>query len=131
MFPSIPPTFSIFIFRSLNFFKFDRNSCSKNICLPLNRSLFFLPKIAISIAWFFFCFSDVDKSKIKIVNNNGKKQEVNLPNKNTLFLELQEFADNCNNKKKYRVKNSEAAHNVKVMEAIVTSSKTNRKIFLS
>ena len=76
-------------------------------------------------------FSDVDKSKIKIVNNNGKKQEVNLPNKNTLFLELQEFADSCKNKKKYRIKNSEAAHNVKVMEAIVKSSKTNRKIFLS
>ena len=57
--------------------------------------------------------------------------EVNLPNKNTLFLELQEFADSCKNKKKYRIKNSEAAHNVKVMEAIVKSSKTNRKIFLS
>ena len=76
-------------------------------------------------------FSDVDKSKIKIVNNNGKKQEVNLPNKNTLFLELQEFADSCKNKKKYRIKNSEATHNVKVMEAIVKSSKTSRKIFLS
>ena len=76
-------------------------------------------------------FADVDKSKIKIVNNNGKKQEVNLPNKNTLFLELQEFADSCKNKKKYRIKNSEAAHNVRIMEAIVKSSKINKKIFLS
>tara|TARA_Y100000748_G_scaffold202192_1_gene169418 strand:+ start:77 stop:220 length:144 start_codon:yes stop_codon:yes gene_type:complete len=47
-----------------------------------------------------------------------------------LFLELQEFADNCKNKKKYRIKNSEAAHNVKVMEAIVKSSKNNKKIYL-
>ena len=51
-------------------------------------------------------------------------------NKNTLFLELQEFADNCNNQKKYRIKNSEAAHNVKVMEAIVKSSKKNKKIYI-
>ena len=76
-------------------------------------------------------FADIDKNKIKIVNKNGKIQKLNLVNKNTLFLELQEFADNCNNKKKYRIKNSEAAHNVKVMEAIVKSSETNRKIFLS
>jgi len=76
-------------------------------------------------------FSDVDKNKIKIVHKNGKIQKLNLVNKNTLFLELQEFADNCNNKKKYRIKNSEAAHNVKVMEAIVKSSETNKKIFLS
>jgi len=43
---------------------------------------------------------------------------------------LQEFADNCKNKKKYRIKNSEATHNVKIMEAIVKSSKKNKKIFL-
>ncbi len=76
-------------------------------------------------------FSDVDKNKIKIVNKNGKVKKINLKNKNTLFLELQEFAENCKNKKKYKIKNSEAAHNVKVMEAIVKSSKINKKIFLS
>ena len=76
-------------------------------------------------------FSDVDKNKIKIVNKNGKVQKINLKNKNTLFLEFQEFAKNCKNKKKYKIKNSEAAHNVKVMEAIVKSSKINKKIFLS
>ena len=75
-------------------------------------------------------FSDVDKNKIKIVHKNGKVQKLNLKNKNTLFLELLEFADSCNNKKKYRVKNLEAAHNVKVMEAIVKSSKTNKKTYL-
>ena len=76
-------------------------------------------------------FSDVDKNKIKIVNKNGKVQKINLKNKNTLFLELQEFAENCKNKKNYKIKNSEAAHNIKVMEAIVKSSKINKKIFLS
>ena len=76
-------------------------------------------------------FSDIDKNKIKIVNKNGKVQKINLKNKNTLFLELQEFAESCKNKKNYRIKNSEAAHNVKIMEAIVKSSKTNKKIFLS
>ena len=76
-------------------------------------------------------FSDIDKNKIKIVNKNGKIQKLNLVNKNTLFLELQEFADSCNKKKNYRVKNSEAAHNVKVMEAIVKSSKINKKVFIS
>ena len=30
----------------------------------------------------------------------------------------------------YRIKNSEAAHNVKVMETIVKSSKNNKKIYL-
>jgi len=75
-------------------------------------------------------FSDVDKNKIKIVNKNGEIQKLNLINKDTLFLELQEFADNCKNKKKYRIKNSEATHNVKIMEAIVKSSKKNKKIFL-
>ena len=76
-------------------------------------------------------FSDIDKNKIKIVNKNGKIQKLNLINKNTLFLELQEFADSCNKKKNYRVKSSEAAHNVKVMEAIVKSSKINKKVFIS
>ena len=75
-------------------------------------------------------FSEVDKNKIKIVNKNGKIQKINLANKNTLFLELQEFADSCNKQKKYRIKNPEAAHNVKVMEAIVKSSKKNKKIYL-
>ena len=75
-------------------------------------------------------FSEVDKNKIKIVEKNGRTQNLNLLNKNTLFLELQEFADTCNNKNKYRIKNSEAAHNVKVMEAIVKSSKKNKKIYL-
>ena len=32
--------------------------------------------------------------------------------------------------KKFRVKNLESAHNVKIMEAIVKSSKTNKKIYL-
>jgi len=76
-------------------------------------------------------FSDVDKNKIKIVNKNGKVQKINLKNKNTLFLELQEFAESCKIKKNYRIKNSEAAHNVKVMEAIVKSSKINKKVFIS
>jgi len=76
-------------------------------------------------------FSDVDKNKIKLVHKNGKVQKINLKNKNTLFLELQEFADSCKNKKKYKIKNPEAAHNVKVMEAIVKSSKTNKKVFLT
>ena len=75
-------------------------------------------------------FSEVDKNKIKLVNKNGRIKKLNLTNKNTLFLELQEFADSCNNKNKYRIKNSEAAHNVKIMEAIVKSSKKNKKIYL-
>ena len=75
-------------------------------------------------------FSDIDKNKIKIIHKGGTIQKINLSKKNTLFLELQEFADNCKNKKKYRIKNSEAAHNVKVMEAIVKSSKNNKKIYL-
>ena len=75
-------------------------------------------------------FSEVDKNKIKIVKKNGSTQNISLANKDTLFLELQEFASNCKNKKKYRIKNSEAAHNVKVMEAIVKSSKKNKKIYL-
>ena len=75
-------------------------------------------------------FSDVDKNKIKIINKNGKIQKINLTNKDTLFLELQEFSESCKNKKKYKVKNLEAAHNVKVMEAIVKSSKKNKKIYL-
>ena len=76
-------------------------------------------------------FSDVDGNKINIFHKNGKKEKIKLKNKDTLFLELQEFADSCKNKKKYRIKNLEAAHNVKIMEAIVKSSKKNRKIFFS
>ena len=75
-------------------------------------------------------FSDVDKNKIKIIHKDGIIQKINLSKKNTLFLELQEFSDNCKNKKKYKVKNLEAAHNVRVMEAIVKSSKKNKKIYL-
>ena len=75
-------------------------------------------------------FSDVDKNKIKIVHKNGKIQKIKLKSKNTLSLELNEFADSCNNKKKYRINNTEAAHNVKIMEAIVKSSKNNKKIYL-
>ena len=75
-------------------------------------------------------FSDVDSNKIRILHKNGKKEKLILKNKDTLFLELQEFADACNNKKIYKIKNPEAAHNVKVMEAIVKSSKKNRKIYL-
>ena len=48
-------------------------------------------------------FSKVDKNKIKIVKKNGSVQNINLANKDTLFLELQEFANSCNNKKKYRI----------------------------
>ena len=44
-------------------------------------------------------FSDVDKNKIKIIYKNGKIQKINLTNKDTLFLELQGFANNCQNKK--------------------------------
>ena len=75
-------------------------------------------------------FSEVDNNKITIVNKNGKTKKLNLSKNDTLFLELQEFADSCNNKKKYRIKNLEAAHNVNIMEAIVKSSKTNKKIYL-
>ncbi len=76
-------------------------------------------------------FSDVDGNKINIFHKNGKKEKLKLKNKDTLFLELQEFADSCYNKKKYKIKNSEAAHNVKIMETIVKSSKKSRKIFIS
>ena len=75
-------------------------------------------------------FSDIDENKVKLIYNNGKIEKPKLKNKDTLLLELQEFADNCKNKKKYRIKNSEAAHNVKIMEAIVKSSKKNKKIYL-
>ena len=76
-------------------------------------------------------FSDVDGNKINIFHKNGKKEKLKLKNKDTLFLELQEFADSCHNKKKYKIKNLEAAHNVKIMEMIVKSSKKNKKIFIS
>ena len=76
-------------------------------------------------------FSDVDSNKIKIFHKNGRIENTKLKNKNTLLLELQEFADCCKKKKKYKIKNIEAAHNVKIMEAIVESSKKNKKIFLA
>ena len=44
--------------------------------------------------------------------------------------ELQEFADTCMNKKKYRIKNTEAVHNVEVMEAIVNSSNKKKMIYI-
>ena len=75
-------------------------------------------------------FSDVDSNKIKIFHRNGRVEIPKLKNKDTLLLELQEFADCCKKKKKYRIKNIEAAHNVKIMEAIVESSKKNKKLFL-
>ena len=67
-------------------------------------------------------FSQIDSNKIIIVNKKGKVKNLNLINHDTLFLELQEFADTCMNKKKYRIKNKEAVHNVEIMEAIVKSS---------
>ena len=76
-------------------------------------------------------FSDVDNNKIKIFHKNGRMENPKLKNKDTLLLELQEFADCCKKKKKYRIKNIEAAHNVKIMEAIVESSKKNKKLFLA
>ena len=75
-------------------------------------------------------FSQVDSNKIIIVNKNGKINNLNLINQNTLFLELQEFADSCVNKKKYRIGNKEAIHNVEIMEAIVRSSNTKKIIYL-
>ena len=75
-------------------------------------------------------FSKIDNNKITIFNKNGKIKKLNLIQKDTLFLELQEFAENCKSKKKYRVKNTEAIHNVEIMEAIVNSSKRKKIIYL-
>ena len=75
-------------------------------------------------------FSQIDNNKITIINKNGKNKNLNLIKNDTLFLELQEFADSCKNKKKYRVKNIEAVHNVEIMEAIVKSSKKKKIIYL-
>ena len=75
-------------------------------------------------------FSQIDGNKITIVNKKGKLKNLNLINHNTLFLELQEFADSCMNKKKYRIKNTEAVHNVEVMEAIVKSSNRKKMIYI-
>ena len=75
-------------------------------------------------------FSQIDGNKITIVNKKGKVKNLNLINHNTLFLELQEFADSCMNKKKYRIKNTEAVHNVEVMEAIVNSSNKKKMIYI-
>lgn len=75
-------------------------------------------------------FSQIDNNKITIFNKNGKIINLNLIKKDTLFLEIQEFADSCINKKKYRVKNMEAVHNVEIMEAIVKSSNRKKIIYL-
>jgi len=75
-------------------------------------------------------FSQIDSNKIMIVNKKGKVKNLNLINHDTLFLELQEFADSCMNKKKYRIDNKEAAHNVEIMEAIVKSSRRKKIIYL-
>ena len=75
-------------------------------------------------------FSHIDDNKITIVNKKGKVKNLNLINHDTLFLELQEFADTCMNKKKYRIKNKEAVHNVEIMEAIVKSSSRKKIIYL-
>ena len=75
-------------------------------------------------------FSQVDSNKITIVNTKGKVKNLNLYNHDTLFLELQEFADSCRNKKKYRIDNKEAFHSVEIMEAIVKSSKRKKIIYL-
>ncbi len=75
-------------------------------------------------------FSQIDDNKITIVNKKGKVKNLNLINHDTLFLELQEFADSCMNKKKYRIKNTEAVHNIEVMEAIVKSSNRKKMIYI-
>ena len=75
-------------------------------------------------------FSQIDGNKITIVNKKGKVKNLNFINYDTLFIELQEFADNCMNKKKYRIKNKEAVHNVEVMEAIVKSSNRKKMIYI-
>ena len=75
-------------------------------------------------------FSQIDGNKITIVNKKGKVKNLNLINHNTLFLELQEFADSCMNKKKYRIENTEAVHNVEIMEAIVKSSNRKKMIYI-
>ena len=75
-------------------------------------------------------FSQIEDNKITIINKKGKVNNLNLINHDTLFLELQEFADSCMNKKKYRIKNTEAVHNVEVMEAIVNSSNKKKMIYI-
>ena len=75
-------------------------------------------------------FSQIDSNKITIVNKKGKVKNLNLINHDTLFLELQKFADSCVNKKKYRIDNKEAVHNVEIMEAIVKSSNRKKIIYL-
>ena len=61
---------------------------------------------------------------------NGKVKNPKLSSCDTLFLELQEFAESCMNKKRYRIENEEAAHNVEIMEAIVRSSSRKKIIYL-
>ena len=74
-------------------------------------------------------FSQIDSNKIIIVNKKGKVKNLKLTNYDTLFLELQEFADSCMNKKRYRIDNKEAVHNVEIMEAIVRSSSRKKIIY--
>ena len=75
-------------------------------------------------------FSQIDSNKIIIVNKKGKVENLNLINHDTLSIELEEFADSCMNKKKYRINNKEAVHNVEIMEAIVKSSSRKKIIYL-
>ena len=75
-------------------------------------------------------FSQIDSNKIMIVNKKGKVKNLNLINHDTLSIELEEFADSCMNKKKYRIDNKEAVHNVEIMEAIVKSSSRKKIIYL-
>jgi len=75
-------------------------------------------------------FSQIDSNKIIIVNKKGKVKNLNLINHDTLSIELEEFADSCMNKKKYRIDNKEAVHNVEIMEAIVKSSIRKKIIYL-
>ena len=75
-------------------------------------------------------FSQIDSDTITIFNKNGKIKNLSLSKNDTLFLELQEFADSCKSKKNYRVKNEEAIHNIEIMEAIVKSSKRKKLVYL-
>ena len=75
-------------------------------------------------------FSQIDSNKIIVVNKKGKVKNLNLINHDTLSIEQEEFADSCMNKKKYRIDNKEAVHNVEIMEAIVKSSIRKKIIYL-
>jgi len=75
-------------------------------------------------------FSQIDSNNVIITNKKGRVKNLNLIDKDTLFLELQEFADSCINNKTYRIDNNEAIHSVEIMEAIVESSKKKKIIYL-